>query len=350
MRDNTAASIILAFLQRRLQTSLCRPLKVLVLPTWSLLLCFLLSETLPGFKEYICKTQRTRGELKNSLPNRETGKVFILCPGLLTFESSMAKGRCLKEAKPKELRLLCLNDMEDWILNKAGSSGHWHQSCHSICIYIPEYLVKQVSFLFSWLIPSLPETKSWEDFKYQRSDNKIEARVKMHMFYWQLQPKVGLKLASIWKPRSVSMGRPSLNPYSSVDPAAFHIPLWPSLSPTAENTKMSKRSETCSAAMSAKPQMQGTGLYDVWHVPNEERDWKLLEKIRKWYEGLFSAVASLWSRFKKRWVVTGCFYIQCIWIYCFWAYFCLPPVKCPKTLNAKTLKELKKGNFRRRAR
>lgn len=240
MRDNTAASIILAFLQRRLQTSLCRPLKVLVLPTWSLLLCFLLSETLPGFKEYICKTQRTRGELKNSLPNRETGKVFILCPGLLTFESSMAKGRCLKEAKPKELRLLCLNDMEDWILNKAGSSGHWHQSCHSICIYIPEYLVKQVSFLFSWLIPSLPETKSWEDFKYQRSDNKIEARVKMHMFYWQLQPKVDLKLASIWKPRSVSMGRPSLNPYSSVDPAAFHIPLWPSLSPTAENTKMSK--------------------------------------------------------------------------------------------------------------
>lgn len=42
---------------------------------------------------------------------------------------------------------------------------------------------EQVSALFPWPVPSLPETQSREDFKYQRSDNKIKARVDMQMFY-----------------------------------------------------------------------------------------------------------------------------------------------------------------------
>jgi len=51
-------------------------------------------------------TWKARRELKNSSPNRETGKAFILWPHLLTFESCRTRGRCLEEAKPKELKLL----------------------------------------------------------------------------------------------------------------------------------------------------------------------------------------------------------------------------------------------------
>lgn len=65
----------------------------------SFIVCFPLSKTLPGFKEYTCMTRKTRRELKSSSPNRGTGKAFILCPCLLTFESCRTKGRCLEESR-----------------------------------------------------------------------------------------------------------------------------------------------------------------------------------------------------------------------------------------------------------
>lgn len=103
----------------------------------------------------------------------------------------------LKKQNPRSSNY-CLDDMVDWILNKADSFCQWHQSCHSICSNIPKYLVRQVSFLFSWPVPSLPDTKSREDFKYQRSDDKIRSWVKMHMSYCKLQAWVYQRLASIW--------------------------------------------------------------------------------------------------------------------------------------------------------
>jgi len=61
----------------------------------------------------------------------------------------------------------------------------------------------------------------------------------------------------------VSLGKPSLFPHSSVIPAAFHVPRWPFLSPSARVARMSKRSETYRVAKPAKSQVRGTGLDDV---------------------------------------------------------------------------------------
>lgn len=72
------------------------------------------------------------------------------------------------------------------------------------------------------------------------------------------------------KPKLVSLDKPSVIPYSSVVLAAFHIPLWPFLSPSARIARMSKRSETYSIAKPAKPQVHGAGVYDVWHVSVKE--------------------------------------------------------------------------------
>lgn len=91
----------------------------------SFIVYFPLSETFPAFKEYMCMTWKARGELKNSSPNRETGKAFILCPRLLTFESCRTRGRCLEEATPKEFKLLSewygrLDTKYSWLLVPAA--------------------------------------------------------------------------------------------------------------------------------------------------------------------------------------------------------------------------------------
>lgn len=54
-----------------------------------------------------------------------------------------------------------------------------------------------LSFLLAWPLLTTDQ-KRREEFKYQRSDNKIKAWIKMHMFYWKLQPQVDQRLASKW--------------------------------------------------------------------------------------------------------------------------------------------------------
>lgn len=61
-----------------------------------------------------------------------------------------------------------------------------------------------------------------------------------------------------------------MTPYPSVVTAAFHIPLWPLLSPSTRIARMSKRSETYSIAKPVKPQVHGTRVYNVQHVSVRE--------------------------------------------------------------------------------
>lgn len=196
MRDNTAAGIILVFLQCLLHTSLFRPLKVL--PTCSLLLYIFLClrPSLPS--RNICVWPgKQEGSWRIAHQTERLGRHLFSVLACWHLSPAGPGAGVLKKQNPRSSNY-CLNDTVDWILNTAGSLCQRHQSCHSIWSNIPKYLVKQVSFLFSWLVPSLRETESREDFKYQRSDNKIKVWVKMHMFYWKFQPWVDQRLASIW--------------------------------------------------------------------------------------------------------------------------------------------------------
>lgn len=186
MRDDTAASTILAFLQCLLHNSLFRPPKILVLPTCSLLLYIFLCLRPSLASKYIpVWPGKQEGSWRIARQTEGLGRHLFSALACRHLSPAGPGAGVSKNPNPRSSDY-CLNDTVDWILNKAVSLCQWHPSCHSICSNISTYLVKQVSFLFSWLLPSLPETKSREDFKYQRPDSKIKAWVKMPMFYWKL--------------------------------------------------------------------------------------------------------------------------------------------------------------------
>lgn len=105
----------------------------------SFIVYFSFPKTSSGFKEYACKA---RGELKGNSPNRETGRhLFSVCA--CWHLSPAGPGAGVSEKQNQRRSDYWLNDMVDWILNKAGSLCRWHQSCHSICSNIPQCLVNR---------------------------------------------------------------------------------------------------------------------------------------------------------------------------------------------------------------
>lgn len=260
-----------------LYTSIFRPPKILALPTCSLLsyifLCLrpsLASRNIPVWPG------KQEGNWRIAHQAERLGRHLFSALACWYLSPAGSGAGVSKQQNPRSSNY-CLNDMVDWTLNKAGFWCQQHQSCHSICSNIPKYLVKQVSFLFSWPLPSLAETKSTEDFKYQRSDHKIKSPSKNSCVILKIPDMSWSKAGLSMKLKLVSLGKPSLIPYSTMVPAAFRIPLWPFLSPSSGISSMSKRSETYSIAKPAKSQAHGTGLDNVWHVPKEELDWKLRE-------------------------------------------------------------------------